>query len=89
MSRTWGDGSPRPPTGLDCQQRAQWANHAGWGVRWVLLRRHTEVLELLDWINPVFRDTGVPVDRFPTIYRQGRVVYRMQREGFVRTLQLP
>jgi len=54
-----------------------------------LVDQHAEMLEMLGWINPTFRDTVVLVDRFPTVYRQGSAFYRMQLEGFVRTLRLP
>jgi len=54
-----------------------------------LIDQHAEVREMLGWINPLFRDTVVLIDRFPTVYGQGSAFYRRQLEGFVRTLRLP
>ncbi len=55
-------------------------------LRPTLVDQHAEVLELLSWINPVFRDTVVLVDRFPTVYRQGSHPCRARRTASSRVV---
>jgi hypothetical protein len=48
--------------------------------------KHSLLLETLSWISPPLKDTVQLIDRFPQLYAQGSVPYRVHLENSLRSL---